>query len=99
MNEMPFTLKRLAAELATIGALAVVAPAGNTIEGTFGPCSRPSAEGQGGTGTADHQVCQGSGLSFIGPATGQVATVIGPTITGPATNLNVVVSGGAAGVG
>ena len=73
--------------------------AGNGIAGAFGPCSRPSAEGQGGTGTADHQVCQGSGQSFIDPATGQAATVSGPTITGPTANLNVVVSGGDAEVG
>jgi hypothetical protein len=69
--------------------------ADNGIAGAFGPCSRPSAEGQGGTGAADHQVCQGAGLSFIGPAIGQIATVIGPTIIGPAANLNVVVSAGA----
>jgi hypothetical protein len=74
-------------------------PAGNTIAGGFGPCSRPSAEGMGGTGAADHQVCQLGGLSFIGPAVGQVATVIGPTIIGPTANLNVVVSAGAVGVG
>jgi hypothetical protein len=69
--------------------------AGNGIAGAFGPCSRPSAEGQGGTGAADHQVCQGAGLSFIGPAIGQVATVIGPTIIGPVANVNVAVSAGA----
>jgi hypothetical protein len=96
---MPFTAERLAAAIAAIAALAVVAPGGNNIEGAFGPCSRPSAEGQGGTGTADHQVCQGSGTSFIAPATGQAATVSGPTINGPTANLNVVVSGGDAEVG
>jgi hypothetical protein len=40
-------------------------------------------------------VCQGAGLSFIGPAIGQVATVIGPTIIGPVANVNVAVSAGA----
>jgi hypothetical protein len=73
--------------------------AGNGIAGAFGPCSRPTAQGQGGTGTAGQQVCQLDGLSFIGPAIGQVATVIGPTIIGPVANVNVAVSAGAVGVG
>ena len=36
----------------------------------------------------------GTGLSFVGPAVGQIATVIGPTIIGPAVIGNVVVSAG-----
>lgn len=70
--------------------------------GSFGPCSRSSAEGQAGTGTISNQVCQGGGLSFVGPSLGQVASVIGPTIIGPTSVGSVVVSAGnvsAAGVG
>src|SRR5438309_6690878 len=53
-------------------------------------CVRHSYEGQGGTAGNQPQVCLGSGLSFIGPAVGQVATVIGPTTIGPAqVNANV----------
>jgi hypothetical protein len=36
----------------------------------------------------------GTGLSFVGPAVGQIAAVIGPTIIGPAVIGNVVVSAG-----
>jgi hypothetical protein len=44
-------------------------------------------------------VCQGTGLSFVGPAIGQIATVIGPTIIGPAVIGNVTVSAGSSSVG
>jgi hypothetical protein len=56
-------------------------------------CVRHSYEGQGGTAGTQPQVCMGSGLSFIGPSVGQVATVIGPTTIGPA-QVNAVVSAG-----
>jgi hypothetical protein len=38
----------------------------------------------------------GGGLSFIGPAVGQVASVIGPTIIGPVYIGTSIVSAGAA---
>jgi hypothetical protein len=40
------------------------------------------------------QQCLGAGLSFVGPAIGQIATVIGPTIIGPANIGTTVVSAG-----
>jgi hypothetical protein len=49
---------------------------------------------QGAVGGTTSSVCQGSGLSFIGPSVGQVATVIGPTVIGPATVGNAIVSAG-----
>jgi hypothetical protein len=71
-----------------------VSPLGGDFAGSVGPCSRSSAEGQAGTGSYATQVCQGSGLSFVGPAVGQVASVIGPTIIGPTSIGSVVVSAG-----
>ena len=41
------------------------------------------AEGQGGTGGTTAQACLGAGVSYVGPAIGQIATVIGPTIISP----------------
>jgi hypothetical protein len=60
-----------------------------------GPCgsSRPTA-GQGDTGHVANQVCQGAGLSFIGPSIGQISTVVGPTIIGPAVIGNLITSSG-----
>jgi hypothetical protein len=59
-----------------------------------GACAHKSVEGQGATAGTTDQVCVGSGLVFIGPAIGQVATVIGPTIIGPAVIGTSVVSAG-----
>ena len=55
--------------------------------------------GQGTTAGTVASVCQGAGLAFIGPAIGQVTSVIGPTIIGPAVVGNVVVSGGSGAAG
>jgi hypothetical protein len=47
------------------------------------------------TGGTENQICQGGGgLVFVGPAVGQVATVVGPTIIGPSQVGTVVVSPG-----
>jgi hypothetical protein len=74
-------------------------PSGAGI-GTAGLCgSATGNEGQGRTGGNDTQVCMGSGLSFIGPSVGQIATVIGPTIISPAVVGTSVVSAGNATVG
>ena len=60
-----------------------------------GPCGRSLTQiGQGDTAGTVGDVCMGPGLSFIGPAVGQVATVIGPTVIGPAVVTNVVVAAG-----
>jgi hypothetical protein len=61
-------------------------------------CSRQNLDGQGTTAGTSPQVCIGSGLSFIGPSIGQVATVIGPTTIGPAQVNSVVSAGNGAGV-
>ena len=52
------------------------------------------------TGGTENEICQGGGgLAFVGPAIGQVATVIGPTIIGPSQTGTVVVSPGNVNVG
>jgi len=60
-----------------------------------GVCGSSSgAEGQGGTAGTNAYICAGSGLVFVGPAIGQIASVIGPTIIGPATIGAISVSAG-----
>jgi hypothetical protein len=72
-----------------------VGNAGAGLAGVAGACSTVSPHsGQGATAGTASQVCMGSGLSFVGPAIGQVATVIGPTIIGPAVIGSVVVAAG-----
>jgi hypothetical protein len=73
-------------------------PAGNTSV-TPGQCSSTIAGGVGPPGQTTSQVCQGSGLTFIGPAVGQVASVIGPTTIGPAFIGTSIVSAGTVAVG
>jgi hypothetical protein len=76
-----------------------LAPAGLlAFDGGAEACARHTVTGQGTTGTTEPQVCIGSGVSFIAPSVGQVATVIGPTTIGPA-QVNAVVSAGNAGGG
>jgi hypothetical protein len=48
-----------------------------------GPCGTISNEGQGRVSGNEASVCQGSGLAFIGPSVGQLATIMGPTIMSP----------------
>ena len=55
-------------------------------------CTTRNNNGQGGTPGTAPQVCQGFGLSFIGP-TVVLTTQIGPTTIGPA-QVNSVVAGG-----
>jgi hypothetical protein len=59
-----------------------------------GACGSVAGEGQGATGGVDTHVCVGAGLVFVGPAIGQIATVIGPTIIGPAVIGTSVTSAG-----
>jgi hypothetical protein len=33
-------------------------------------------------------------LSFVGPAIGQISSIVGPTIIGPASNISVIQSAG-----
>jgi hypothetical protein len=85
----------------TGGAPAVGPGAGGGNAVGAGPCGTATGpNGQGTVGGSAAAVCQlGGGLAYIGPAIGQIATVIGPTIIGPAVigNLNVSAGNGVAG--
>jgi hypothetical protein len=51
----------------------------------------------GGTAAA---VCLApGGLSFVGPAIGQISSIVGPTIMGPAVGVTVIQSAGNVGAG
>ena len=96
--------------VATLGALALTAsavpaanaqvpiglgaPGGAATNGS--PCSLPAGSiGVGPTGSPLEQVCAGFGnLAFVGPTIGQIATVVGPTIIGPAVGVQAVASAG-----
>jgi hypothetical protein len=74
-------------------------PPASMASGT-GPCGASTGqEGQGAAGGTTATVCSGGGLTFVGPAIGQIATVIGPTIIGPAVVGNLVVSAGNGNIG
>jgi ABC-type transport system substrate-binding protein len=85
------------AALASLGgAPQNIGPAGGNSALSQGPCGTPTgAEGMGGTAGTENKACilQG-GLSFIGPSIGQVASVVGPTIIGPAFVRTSIVSAG-----
>jgi hypothetical protein len=72
--------------------LPFVGPA-NTIGQANGPagCTANSPAGVGFAGGTTANSC-GVVLSFIGPAIGEVASVVGPTIIGPTTVLAPVVT-------
>ena len=56
------------------------------------PCGTAVAGGQGSP--SGPSVCAG-GMSFVGPTTGQIASVIGPTIISPAVvGTTIIVSSG-----
>ena len=96
--------------VATMGAVALTAlaaPAANAefpigvgtpggAAPTGSPCSLAVGSiAVGPPGTPLQQVCAGAGnLTFIGPATGQIASVVGPTIIGPAVGVQAVASAG-----
>jgi hypothetical protein len=72
--------------------------------GSGGICGSSSAsQGGGGSGTAGGttaQVCLAPGaLSFVGPSIGQISSIVGPTIIGPASNITVIQSAGSVGNG
>jgi hypothetical protein len=52
-------------------------------------------ERQGSDAGTEAKVCKGSGPVVIGPAVGQMVTVIGPTVTGPAQLNSIVATGDA----
>lgn len=70
----------------------------DSLSGGPDACSSHTAEQQGANAGTESKVCQGGGLVFVGPAVGQVATVIGPTVIGPA-QVSAVVSAGSVGAG
>jgi hypothetical protein len=105
---MRFIRGRLLAVAATLTVFAVAAPISsasadwpftvpniNTVGGQAGAygCGINDPEGVGAAGGTTSQSC-GAVLSFIGPAIGEVATVIGPTIIGSAVLAPVSVSAG-----
>jgi hypothetical protein len=61
---------------------------GNSVAGACGSATANQVQGRTGT-TA--QVC--GGLSFIGPAVGQISGAIGPTIISPAVVGSSIVTG------
>jgi hypothetical protein len=64
-------------------------------------CGSSSAQqgGNGPTAGTTAQVCQGGGLSFVGPAIGQISSIVGPTVIGPAVGVTVIQSAGNVGGG
>jgi hypothetical protein len=65
------------------------------VVGTGGACGTSAGSDVGSwSGTTDIVCVAPGGMSFIGPAVGQVAAVIGPTIIGPVSIGKSVVSGG-----
>jgi hypothetical protein len=88
----PFTLPAFAVPAGAVLPTAAGNPVGQ--QGACGTATGP--QGQARTGGTTNPVCVGAGLSFVGPAIGQIATVIGPTIIGPAVVGTSIVSAGAA---
>jgi hypothetical protein len=109
MDIMKFIRRGLLAVAATVAVFAVAAPVAsasdftwpspnvNTIGGQLGPqgCGNNAPAGVGTAGGTTGLSC-GAVLSFIGPAIGQVATVIGPTVIGSAVLAPVITSAGPA---
>jgi hypothetical protein len=69
-----------------------VAPLAGTITSAAGPCGSATGQvAQGSFGITSAQLCNPGGLTFIGPAIGQIASVIGPTIISPSAADNMIV--------
>ena len=103
----PFRTRLLA--LAATVALVVAIPAGSApaaraqavpgVPGDGGPClGSISPSGLGDAGATFNQVC-GGGVAFIGPAIGQIGTVVGPTIIGSVVNAPITSSNAPIGAG
>jgi hypothetical protein len=78
------------------GAVGVGAPGSLGATGC-GPAH--GSEGQGAVGVTENSVCGGVNLVFVGPAVGNVSSVIGPTIMGPGFAGQVIVGNGATAAG
>ena len=88
-----------AAAFVVVTGLSICAPALPAHAQVIDPgevCSTPTAdENQGNVAGTNNQICQSvGGPVFVGPAVGQIATVVGPTIIGPSQVGTVVVSPG-----
>ena len=87
----------VAAALASVAVVGVATPSADAQAIPTAPCSYvqvPIGPADGNPGTSPIQVCQGAGLSFIGPTIGQLGTVIGPITIGPAViGLNAAAMG------
>jgi hypothetical protein len=87
---------------ATATAAVAVAAIGANASSGGDVCGSSSAQ-QGGNGPvagATAQTCLGAGgLSFVGPAIGQISSIIGPTIIGPSVGVTVIQSAGNVGGG
>ena len=63
------------------------------------PCGSTNGnDGQGRPGGVTNIVCQGTGLTFVAPAVGQIASVIGPTIIGGVVGNAQVSAGNSSGL-
>jgi hypothetical protein len=107
---MPRARRALACALVVVAGVAAGAPAASAqgifggVPGDFlggatalsGACGTSTGQhDQGATGGTATAVCAGTGLTYIAPQIGQIATVIGPTIISPAVGGNsTVVSAG-----
>jgi hypothetical protein len=83
-------------------AAGLTVPGGGNIAIASGACGGTSTAGQGqnNTGGTTSLHCLGSGVSYTGPAIGQIATVVGPKIVSPAVvgaSIVVVAGNGVAG--
>src|SRR5579884_3229698 len=72
---------------AALAQVVPVTPGGGHCGDTLG------GNGQGAVGGTANDVC-GSNLTYVGPAIGSIATVVGPTIIGPSTVGAVNVAAG-----
>jgi hypothetical protein len=52
--------------------------------------------GQGAAGGNATQVCTGAGLTLVAPQVGQVASIVGPTVIGPAIVISITSAGSGA---
>ena len=87
--------------VAVVGAVALTAAATPTANAQWlgptgaagsiaSPCSTLQGTAIGATGNVPVEICSGGGLVSVAPVTGQIASVIGPTINSP----GLVVIGG-----
>jgi hypothetical protein len=74
----------------TVGA-GPVGAGGSQLSGACGTST--GQHGQGAAGGTATQVCTGAGLTLVAPQVGQVASVVGPTVIGPAIVISITSAG------